>query len=313
MEQSLTKKIRQKAFDLGFSRMGIARAESLEREGTLLNEWFRRGYHSSMLWMEKNGEKRADPLKILPQAKSIICVAMNYYSPEKHSVEPQDARISRYAWGSDYHDILTVRISELLDFIREQVENAEGKVYVDTGPVMEKAWAVRSGLGWLGKHTNVITRDFGSWIFLGEIIINLELEYDSPVKDLCGNCTACIDACPTNAIVEPYLVNSNLCISYLTIEHKGEIPKDLSGKFHNWVYGCDICQDVCPWNRFQNPTKEPGFNPQKENVAPSLKELANLTQEEFRSRFRKGPVNRLKLKGLQRNSNAVLESNERSV
>ena len=188
----------------------------------------------------------------------------------------------------------------------------EAKSYVDTGPVMDKAWAARAGIGWLGKHTNIITRKFGSWVFLGEILIDAELEYDAPMLDYCGKCTACIDACPTQAIVQPYVLDANKCISYLTIEHRGSLPKEIVPDFQNWVYGCDICQDVCPWNRFQNETEEPAFQPRKENAAPKLMELAEMSQEEFSRRFRKSPMKRTKHSGLTRNAKAVLESKRTS-
>ena len=204
--------------------------------------------------------------------------------------------------------VLTARLEKMYDFIKTEIPGVNGKIYVDTGPVMDKVWAARAGIGWLGKHTNIITRKFGSWVFLGEILIDAELEYDTPVADLCGTCTACLDACPTQAIVQPYLLDANKCISYLTIEHRGELPKEIVTNFQNWIYGCDICQDVCPWNRFQNETDEPPFQPREENVAPKLTELAELSQEEFTRRFRKSPIKRAKHSGLTRNAKAVLES-----
>lgn len=208
--------------------------------------------------------------------------------------------------------IMTTRLEKLLEFIRSQAPSAKGKLYVDTGPVMDKAWAVRTGIGWLGKHTNVITREFGSWVFLGEIILDIDLTYDQPIEDLCGTCTACIEACPTGAIVEPYIVDSNRCLSYLTIEHRGDLPKEMVQRFDHWVYGCDICQDVCPWNRFEKETKESSFRPRPENISPNLIELSKLDQGEFSRRFRLSPMKRTKHAGLVRNARALLESHASS-
>ncbi len=305
--QTLTERIKACALDLGFSKVGIARAEAMTEEGVRLAEWLRRGYHGTMEWMTRNFEKRIDPRNIVPNAKSVICVAMNYYTDVKHSDDEGSGRISRYAWGDDYHDVMNERLRLLLDFIRAECPTVNAKLYVDTGPMMDKAWAVRAGIGWLGKHTNVITKEYGSWVFLGEIITDLELQYDEPITDFCGTCRACLDACPTGAIVDEYLLDSNKCISYLTIEHRGEIPDEVKPRLENWVYGCDICQDVCPWNRFQKETSERAFNPRKHNVAPKLEELVNLSQEEFSERFRTSAMKRTKREGLERNAKAVLE------
>jgi len=308
---SLTDRIKAKAMELGFSKVGIARAVVLEKEGKLLREWLSRDFHGTMEWMERNVEKRIDVRKVLPDAQSAVVVAMNYYTEASHSDEPDDGKISRYAWGDDYHDVMIPRLEKLLEFIKSEVPAVEGKVYADTGPVMDKVWAVRAGVGWEGKHTNVISRDFGSWIFLGEIILDIGLEYDEPSTDYCGTCTRCIDACPTDAITEPYVLNSNLCISYLTIEHKGEIPGAISSRFENWIYGCDICQDICPWNqRFSKPTQEAAFSPRKGFLSPSLVELASMSEEEFRERFQGSPVKRTKHSGLMRNVKAVLKNRE---
>ena len=308
MESSPTQRIKMKAVELGFTRIGIARAELLNEEENHLREWFARGYHALMQWLERDIEKRIDVTKVLPNAKSVICVTLNYYSPSRHSENPNLGKISRYAWGDDYHAVLTQRLEKLYEFLKSEIPGVEGKIYVDTGPVMDKAWAVRAGIGWLGKHTNVITREFGSWVFLGEILIDAELEYDTPMLDYCGNCTACLDACPTQAIVQPYVLDANKCISYLTIEHRSELPKEIVSNFQNWVYGCDICQEVCPWNRFQKETEEPAFQPRSENIAPRLAELAEMTHEEFSRRFKKSPMKRTKHSGLTRNAKAVLES-----
>ncbi len=301
-----TQEIKSKARALGFAKVGIARADELTEEGQRLREWLRRGYHATMNWMASTVEKRIDPRSILPDARSVVCVAMNYYTEGRHSDDPTVGKISRYAWGDDYHLVLTDRLRQLSEYIKELEPTVNVKVYVDTGPVMEKAWAVRAGVGWLGKHTNLITREFGSWVFLGEVILDLELEYDQPIPDYCGSCTACIEACPTGAIVEPYVLDSNKCISYLTIEHRESISPELASNFQNWVYGCDICQDVCPWNRFQQPTAEAAFAPRTYNLAPTLTELAELTEEEFHERYRKSPIKRTKHAGLVRNARAVL-------
>jgi epoxyqueuosine reductase len=303
-----THRIKAKALQLGFSKVGVARAEELAQEGAHLREWLDRGYGASMDWMGREREKRIDPRNVLSNAKSVISVAMNYYTPEPHSANPEVGKISRYAWGDDYHIVLTERLELLKEFIAVEIPGAHAKLYVDTGPAMDKAWAQRAGIGWIGKHTNVISKEFGSWIFLGEIIVDATLEYDEPFLDFCGFCRACIDACPTDAIVEEYVLDSNKCISYLTIEHRGELPKELTPDFENWVYGCDICQDVCPWNRFQQETREKAFQPREFNKAPALSDLSLMRQEEFTERFRKSPIKRTKRSGLSRNANAILDS-----
>lgn len=303
---NLTKEIKLKALELGFSKVGIARAERLDEESRHLQEWLNRGCHGTMEWMSRNVEKRSDPRTIVPNAQSVVCVAMNYYVGVEHSSDSETGKISRYAWGDDYHEVMENRLEKLLEFIKGKSSKALGKVYVDTGPVMDKVWAQRAGIGWEGKHTNVITQEFGSWVFLGEIILNLELEYDSPATDHCGSCTLCIEACPTQAIVEPYVVDSNRCISYLTIEHRGEIVVELGEKFDRWIYGCDICQDVCPWNlKFAAPTTLREFHPREYNVAPNLPEWSEMTQEEFNRKFKGSPIKRTKHSGLQRNVKAV--------
>ena len=313
MIHQLSTLIKQKGLELGFCQVGIARAERLTDEASRLEEWLSRGYHASMAWMKKNIEKRIDPREVLPDAKSIISVAMNYYTPYQHSEESDTGKISRYAWGDDYHDILQTRLEKLLDFIKQKEKIAQGKVYVDTGPVMDKVWAQRAGIGWEGKHTNVISQEFGSWIFLGEIILNLELEYDSPATDHCGDCTLCIEACPTDAIAEPYVVDSNKCISYLTIEHRGEIAKELGEKFDRWLYGCDICQDVCPWNqKFATPTMLKEFELREIAKAPKLETIAEISQEEFSKEFKKSPIKRTKASGLKRNALLILQTTKRT-
>jgi epoxyqueuosine reductase len=302
---TLSERIKSKALELGIHKIGIARAEPLAAEGERLKEWLGRGYQASMQWMEKNVEKRTDPRLIVPGARSVISIAVNYYTPVEHSSEGTDGKISRYAWGDDYHIHVTKRIQMLFDCIKQWEPGSEGRYYVDTGPVMDKVWAARAGLGWQGKHTNLITKEYGSWVFLGEIITTLELEPDTPMEDFCGTCTACIDACPTDAIHEPYVVDSQRCISYLTIEHRGEIARSLGEKFDRWVYGCDICQDVCPWNRFRQNTEHSEYTPRPFNIAPKIDELIALPQEEFSRRFKNSPIKRTKREGIIRNAAVV--------
>lgn len=303
-----TKKIKSKALELGFTKVGIAKAEPLDEAAKYLREWLNRGYHGTMEWMARNIEKKTDPRLIVPNAKSVICVAMNYCTPTQHSTKADVGKISRYAWGDDYHDIVTERLKKLFAWIQQEFPGAEGRYYVDTGPMMDKVWAQRAGIGWIAKHTNVITQEVGSWVFLGELITTLELEYDEPATDHCGTCSLCIEACPTNAIVEPYIVDSNKCLSYLTIEHRGEIVGEVTEQFENWIYGCDICQDVCPWNhKFSTETSEGGFKPREWNVAPKFEEWKEMTQEEFSLKFKGSPIKRTKVAGLRRNIGIILE------
>jgi epoxyqueuosine reductase len=307
MTPDLTGTIKREALRLGFHKVGVAKAGRLENESRQLEEWLSRGYHGTMKWMQENSARRADPSSIVPGAKSVIAVAMNYYADVHHDQNDETGKISRYAWGDDYHDVLTPKLHQLLDFIRVKEPSANGKAYVDTGPVMDKVWAQRAGLGWEGKHTNIITQEYGSWVFLGEIIIDIELEYDQAATDHCGSCTLCIEACPTDAIAEPYVVDSNRCISYLTIEHRGEIAEELGEKFDRWIYGCDICQDVCPWNeKFAKPAENKSFYPREGAVAPGLREIATISEEGFREKFRKSPVKRAKHSGLVRNAKVIL-------
>lgn len=303
---NVTYLIKKKALDLGFTHIGVAKAEPLDEEKLHLLEWLQSGFHATMEYMSRNVERRGDPRLILPGAKTIIAVAMNYHTPFSHASTEHVGKISRYAWGDDYHDIMGEKLNHLSMFVCELIPDAECKVYVDTGPMMDKAWAVRAGIGWLGKHANVITRDQGSWIFLGEVITTAQLNCDIPIEDFCGTCTRCIQACPTNAIVVPYVIDSNKCISYQTIESKAEtIPDTLGERFDNWIYGCDICQDVCPWNSFATETNEIRFNPHEGNVTPVLDELSTLTQDKFSGRFKNSPIKRAKLKGLLRNVRTI--------
>jgi len=301
----LAENIKQRALFEGFNKVGIVGAESLEDEGRRLKEWLARGHHGEMGWMARDVHKRIDPREVFPQARSVVVVALNYFTPHQHQQSPATGKVSRYAWGDDYHDVVKEKLVSLLEWIKEQEPSANGKVCVDIQPVMDKAWAVRAGLGWLGKHSNVITQEHGSWVFIGELLLNLDLEHDSErVEDHCGTCTLCIDACPTAAITEPYVVDSNKCISYATIELRApELPAemDLTG----WLYGCDVCQDVCPWNRFEQATSEMRFEPREGNINVELDEVLEFTPESYAARYRGSAMKRAKLTGLQRNARVL--------
>lgn len=304
---SLSQKIKRKALEIGFHKIGIVRAEPLSEDGERLQKWLENDFHARMQWMEKEPEKRADPRLLFPGAKSIVVVALNYFTPHEHEESEASGKISRYAWGDDYHDVLKEKLRELLDWIKAEIPEADGKICVDTAPIMDKAWAVRAGLGWLGKHSNLITKEYGSWVFLGEILLNLELEYDTEtIEDHCGTCTKCLDACPTNAIVAPYLIDSKACLSYQTIESRdAELPSEITENLNGWLYGCDICQEVCPWNRFQKPTEETRFEPRHENVSADLDKVLSLTPEKYAEKFRRSAMKRTKLGGLKRNAQAL--------
>jgi epoxyqueuosine reductase len=296
----LTGAIKDQARELGFDAVGVAPLEAVPRER--LAEWLKRGYQGGMQYMERAPEVRADPARVLPSVASVISAAVSYLHPYDLPYEaPSRAVISRYAAGEDYHHVLQEKLKSLVDFIRQLRPGTETKSYVDTGPLMEKHWASRAGVGWIGKHTNVISRRLGSWLFLGEILLDLELDYDLPAVDHCGSCTRCIEACPTEAIVEPYVLDSRRCISYLTIELRGDIPSEFRPSLGNLVYGCDICQDVCPWNRKAARSACGQLTPRPENEAPDLRELARLSPEEFSRRFRGSPVKRAKWRGFMRN------------
>jgi epoxyqueuosine reductase len=305
----LTAAVRRRALELGFQKVGVARAAPLAEERARLEEWLARGMHAAMGWMERDAARRTDPRELLPGARTVVAVALNYYTPHEHAGGPGTGKISRYAWGDDYHDVLGEKLKALLAHVREVAPEVNGKVCVDAQPAMDKAWAARAGLGWVGKHTNLITREYGSWVFLGELLLDAELEYDAAREpDHCGSCTLCIESCPTGAIVEPYVVDSRLCISHATIELRDpELPAAVAENLDGWLYGCDVCQDVCPWNRFEQPTGEARFEPRPGSVSPALAEVAALTHEDYVERFRRSPVKRAKLAGLQRNARALLE------
>lgn len=303
---------RIKAFGrgLGFSLIGFTRAVPLEEEGHFLKEWLARGFDATMSWMGRTADKRSDPRRVLEGAKSVIATGYNYYHPISHTNAPDVGKISRYAWGEDYHTIVLKKLEAFAEWLISTHEGCTALAYVDTGPLLEKALAARAGIGWQGKHTNVISQELGSWMFLGEIITTLDLPPDEPAVDHCGTCTLCIDACPTDAIVEPYVVDSGRCLSYLTIEHRGDISGDVRNQFEQWIFGCDICQDVCPWNeKFARPSDEPRFLPRAEHKAPPLQTWSTMTPEEFKARFAGSPVRRAKWEGLMRNIRIVQEEN----
>ncbi|MBN1561247.1 tRNA epoxyqueuosine(34) reductase QueG [candidate division KSB1 bacterium] len=305
----LSKRIKEKALSLGFFRAGIARAEPLD--ATHLDEWLARGYHGDMHHMRARRDLLLNPAALVPNARSIIVCAMNYYTPYNSTIAPERGRISRYAWGDDYHEVLRPRLQALLAYIQELIPQANGRVFVDSAPLMEKAWAVRAGIGWQGKHSILITRDHGSWFFIGAILVDVELSCDAPFSaDHCGECRKCIAACPTGAIVAPRVVDARQCISYLTIELKHDKPyaEELKGKIGNAIFGCDICQNVCPWNRFARPTPEPAFQPYPQHIDPNLGDLLRMSREEFRQKYRHSPIKRARLEGLQRNVRIALEN-----
>lgn len=300
----LTRSIKQKALDIGFDLVGVSPVDSFP-ENQFYKEWLARGFAGEMDYMERNREKRENVKNILPNANSIISCGLNYNAPYPYSIDENDKRrgwIARYAWGEDYHEIMKEKLTQLEGFVRESApEEVTSRTYVDTGPVLERVYGKYSGIGWFGKNTCLINQKIGSWIFLGEIITNLELDYDSPVSDRCGTCTMCIDACPTDALREPYILDSNLCISYLTIELKGNVPLELREKMGNNIFGCDICQDVCPWNRRAKESDHPSFLPKEELYYPGLSSLSHLTSDGFRNLFKKSPIKRAKRKGFLRN------------
>jgi epoxyqueuosine reductase len=310
--RELSRLIKQRALAEGFEKVGIVPAAPLDEERNQLKAWLGRGFHGQMAWMAREPEMRTDPRRFFPGSRSVVVVAKNYYTPAKHSDDPATGKVSRYAWGDDYHEVVGAKLRSLLSWIKQTMPSAEGKVCVDIQPMMDKAWAVRAGLGWLGKHTNVITTEYGSWVFIGELLLNLDLEYDNDTsEDHCGSCTLCIEACPTAAITEPYVVDSNKCISYATIElREPQIPQEIGEKLEGWLYGCDICQDVCPWNRFEQMTDEPRFQPREGNVNAVLAEVLEMTPESYADRYRQSAMKRAKLSGLKRNAHTLLQNRE---
>lgn len=299
--------VKQKAAELGFDFCGIAQASFLEEEAPRLERWLNQNMHGQMSYMANHFDKRLDPRLLVPGAKSVVSLLYNYYPAKKILHDDNHLKISKYAYGTDYHFVIKDKLKSLLAALRDEIGDIDGRVFVDSAPVMDKAWAARSGVGWLGKHTNIINRNLGSFFFIAELIIDLELEPDAPVKDYCGTCTRCIDACPTDAITEPYVVDGSKCISYLTIELKDKIPDEFAGKMENWIFGCDICQDVCPWNRFAKPHREPAFEPHPQLEHMRTADWQELTEELFNELFKKSAVKRTKLTGLRRNITFVTE------
>lgn len=291
--------IKTEAKRLGFLSCGISKAQFLEEEAPRLEKWLKNNMHGEMQYMENHFDKRLDPTKLVEGSKSVISLLLNYFPSQGQN---QDSyKISKYAYGTDYHFVIKDKLKSLLHFIQDEIGEVHGRAFVDSAPVLDKAWAARSGLGWIGKHSNLLTQQVGSFYFIAELIVDLDLEYDAPTTDHCGTCTACIDACPTEAIVEPYVVDGSKCISYFTIELKNEIPTGFKGKLDDWMFGCDVCQDVCPWNRFSKPHSEPLFDPNPQLLSMTKKDWEEITEEVFRQVFKKSAVKRTKYGGLQRN------------
>ncbi|GGX13646.1 tRNA epoxyqueuosine(34) reductase QueG [Aquimarina muelleri] len=299
-KHTYTKSIKEEAKRLGFLSCGISKAEFLEQEAPRLEKWLHQNRNGQMSYMENHFDKRLDPTKLVEGSKSVVSLLLNYY-PSEEQKDPEAPKISKYAYGTDYHFVIKDKLKQLLDFISEEIGEVHGRAFVDSAPVLDKAWAAKSGLGWIGKNSNLLTQKVGSFYFIAELILDLDLEYDTPVTDHCGTCTACIDACPTQAIVEPYVVDGSKCISYFTIELKEEIPNSYKGQFDNWMFGCDICQDVCPWNRFSKAHSEPLFNPKPDLLQMTKKDWEEITQEVFSKVFQKSAVKRTKFSGLTRN------------
>jgi len=300
-QRRYTELLRTEAYRLGFSFIGIARAAYMDEEAQRLEAWLNQGMHGQMQYMARHFDKRVDPTRLVPGAKSVVSLLYNYF-PEKKQEDPEAPKLARYAYGKDYHYVLKPKLKTLLQQLRAEVGEFDGRVFVDSAPVLERDWARRSGVGWTGKNTLLIHPRAGSYFFLAELIIDLELEYDGPIRDHCGTCRRCIDACPTDAIApEGYLVDGSKCISYFTIELREAIPEEYQDRFENWMFGCDICQEVCPWNRFARPHAEPAFEPHPDLLGMRREEWEELTEETFREVFRHSPVKRTKYEGLRRN------------
>ncbi len=293
-----TKIVKDTAKRLGFDFCGISKAEFLEKEAPRLENWLNQNHHGEMAYMANHFDKRLDPRKLVEGAKSVVSLLLNY---TPHEEIDSKYKISKYAYGRDYHKTIPKKLKEFLFELKEQIGEINGRAFTDSAPVMDKAWATKSGLGWQGKHSNLITRKNGSFFFIAELIIDLELVADNPIGDFCGACTKCIDACPTDAIIEPYKVDGSKCISYYTIELKNNIPNDVKGKFDNWIFGCDICQDVCPWNRFAKPHTTPDFLPKNELLELSKTDFIDITEETFEKVFNGTPIRRTGYQGLIRN------------
>jgi len=298
MNVNYSKLIKNTAKDLGFLSCGISKAEFLEEEAPRFEKWLNEQKHGQMAYMENHFDKRLDPRLLVPGAKSVVSLLLNYY-PDEHQVEGAP-KISKYAYGTDYHFVIKEKLKQLFQILQEEIGEINGRVFVDSAPVMDKAWAGRSGLGWMGKNTNLINKKVGSFFFIAEMILDLKLDYDAPVTDHCGTCTACIDSCPTEALT-PYNIDASRCISYLTIELKDQIPSEFQNKMDDWSFGCDICQDVCPWNRFSKPHNEPLFEPRTELLEFTKKDWEELTEATFDTIFKNSAVKRTRYRGLKRN------------
>jgi epoxyqueuosine reductase len=291
--------IKSEAKRLGFLSCGISKAGFLEEEAPRLEDWLNNNRNGQMSYMENNFDKRLNPTLLVDDAKSVVSLLLNYYPSE---FQNQDSyTISKYAYGQDYHFVIKEKLKELLNSIQSTIGEVSGRAFVDSAPVLDKAWAAKSGLGWIGKNSNLLTQKVGSFYFIAELIIDLDLEYDQATTDHCGTCSACIDACPTQAIVSPYVVDGSKCISYFTIELRSTIPLEMKGQFEDWIFGCDVCQDVCPWNRFSKPHKEPLFNSNPEVLSLSKKDWEEITEETFKVVFKNSPLKRTKFEGLKRN------------
>ena len=291
--------IKSESQRLGFLSCGISKAGFLEEEAPRLENWLNQNQHGEMKYMENHFDKRLNPTLLVDDAKSVISLLLNYYPSESQNKESY--KISKYAYGQDYHFVIKEKLNQLLQFIQTEIGEVSGRAFVDSAPVLDKAWAAKSGLGWIGKNSNLLTQQIGSFYFIAELIVDLDLEYDHPTTDHCGTCTACIDACPTQAIVAPYVVDGSKCISYFTIELKDNLPQEMKGKFDDWAFGCDVCQDVCPWNKFSKPHSEPLFNPNQELLSFSKKDWEEITEDTFKKVFKNSAVKRTKLEGLKRN------------
>jgi epoxyqueuosine reductase len=299
-KKKYTALVKRKAKELGFDFCGISEAGFLEEEAPRLEKWLSNNMQGEMKWMEQHFDKRLDPRKLVDNAKTVVSLLLNYY-PEKQQHENSSYKISKYAYGKDYHLVLKEKCFALMEELKKEIGDFSGRAFTDSAPVMDKVWAQKSGLGWIGKNTNLISKQHGSFFFVAEIILDFEMEPDAPTGDFCGTCTACIDACPTNAIAAPYLVDGSKCISYLTIELKENIPDEFKGKMDKWVFGCDICQDVCPWNRFSKPGNEQQFRDQQGHTEWTDKEWEEITEEVFRKVYKDSAVKRTKFRGLKRN------------
>jgi len=297
--------IKTEAKRLGFLSCGISKAGFLEEEAPRLEKWLNKNMHGQMQYMENHFDKRLDPTKLVEDSKSVISLLLNYYPSQEQTANSY--KLSKYAYGTDYHFVIKDKLKLLLSFIQEEIGDVHGRAFVDSAPVLDKAWAAKSSLGWIGKNSNLLTQQVGSFFFIAELIIDLELEYDLPTTDHCGTCTACIDACPTQAIIEPYVVDGSKCISYLTIELKDNIPSEFKGKMDDWMFGCDVCQDVCPWNRFSKPHNEPLFNPNPDLLSITKKDWEEITEDIFTKIFKNSAVKRTKFSGLKRNINFLKE------